>query len=323
MKYKIGFRTVKTAIAVSLAITISQFYELDFYATCAIITILCVQTSKKKSLRSATSRFFACMLSIPFTYIFFEGIGFYPVVIGLLLVFFIPTTVLFRINEGVVTSSVIILHIYTSGSITLPMVVNEVALVIIGIGSALIVNLYMPSLERKLTLKQIEVENKLQHILIEMAEYLRTNKKLWTDKELSETMGIIKEAKSLAYRNVENNFLKKEDYFYRYFTIREEQIELIVRMLPTVEQVHPMVEQRYIIADFLDYISSYFYTDKIDQPYIEKLKRVEEDFRNVSPPENWETFEARAHLLMIVRELEYYFSVMNKIKSGEKIWVFN
>ncbi|WP_269748522.1 aromatic acid exporter family protein [Robertmurraya korlensis] len=101
MKYKIGLRTVKTAIAVSLAITISQYFKLEFYATCAIITILCVQTSKKKSLNSATSRFFACMLSIPFTYLFFEWIGFYPMVIGLLLLFFIPTTVILKINEGV------------------------------------------------------------------------------------------------------------------------------------------------------------------------------------------------------------------------------
>ena len=213
MKYKIGFRTIKTAIAVSLAITISQFYTLDFYATCAIITILCVQTSKKKSLNSATSRFFACMLSIPFSYIFFEGIGFYPIVIGLLLLFFIPTTVLFKINEGVVTSSVIILHIYTTGNITLPVVFNEIALVVIGIGSALIVNVYMPSLERTLTMKQIEVENKFQQLLIEIAEYLRTNNKLWTDKEITEAVDMIKKAKALAFRDVENNFFRKEDYY--------------------------------------------------------------------------------------------------------------
>ncbi len=323
MKYKIGFRTIKTAIAVSLAITISQFYTLDFYATCAIITILCVQTSKKKSLNSATSRFFACMLSIPFSYIFFEGIGFYPIVIGLLLLFFIPTTVLFKINEGVVTSSVIILHIYTTGNITLPVVFNEIALVVIGIGSALIVNVYMPSLERTLTMKQIEVENKFQQLLIEIAEYLRTNNKLWTDKEITEAVDMIKKAKALAFRDVENNFFRKEDYYYRYFTIREKQMELLVRILPTVEQIHPMVEQRYIIADFLDYVASYFYTDKVESTYFEKLKRVEEDFRKESLPENWELFEARAQLLMVVRELEFYFSIMSKLTSNTKKLVFN
>lgn len=323
MKYKIGFRTVKTAIAVSLAITISQFYELDFYATCAIITILCVQTSKKKSLISASSRFFSCMLSIPFSYIFFEGIGFYPVVIGLLLLFFIPTTVLFKINEGVVTSSVIILHIYTSGNITMSVVLNEVALVIIGIGSALIVNMYMPSLERKLTLKQVEVDNKFQHLLIEMVEFLRTNKKLWTDREIEETVNLIREAKSLAFRDVENKFLRKEDYYYRYFTIREKQMDLLVRILPALEQVHPMVEQRYIIADFLDYVASFFYTEEIGHPYIEKLERLEEDFKRVPPPENWEMFEARARLLMVVRELEYYLSVMNKLIINRKKLVFH
>ncbi|WP_269748523.1 aromatic acid exporter family protein [Robertmurraya korlensis] len=225
--------------------------------------------------------------------------------------------------KGFVTSSVIILHIYTSGSLTIQGVFNEVALVVIGIGSALVVNVYMPSLERKLTLKQVEVENKLQHILIEIAEYLRTNKKLWTEREITETVQLIKEAKSIAFREVENNFFRKEDYYYHYFTIREKQMDLLVRMLPTLEQVHPMIEQRYIIADFLDYVASYFYTGRMGQPYLEKLKRVEEDFRKVAPPENWEMFEARAHLLMIVRELEYYFSIMNKLKLDQKKLVFN
>lgn len=82
MSYKIGLRTVKTAIAVSAAIMLSEFLQLNFYIFSAIITILCVQNSKQKTIKSASARFMACMLAIPFSFVFFEGIGYKPFVMG-------------------------------------------------------------------------------------------------------------------------------------------------------------------------------------------------------------------------------------------------
>ncbi|MED4305538.1 aromatic acid exporter family protein, partial [Bacillus licheniformis] len=45
----------------------------------------------------------------------------------------------------IVTSSVIILHLYMSEGITLSLVWNEFLIIITGIGVALLMNLYMPS----------------------------------------------------------------------------------------------------------------------------------------------------------------------------------
>jgi uncharacterized membrane protein YgaE (UPF0421/DUF939 family) len=63
---------------------------------------------------------------------------------------FIPLTVRFKVSEGIVTSSVIILHLYTGKNLTLGIVFNEISLIVIGIGVALLINLYMPSLGAKL-----------------------------------------------------------------------------------------------------------------------------------------------------------------------------
>ncbi|MEH6853249.1 aromatic acid exporter family protein, partial [Priestia megaterium] len=69
MKFKIGYRTIKTAVGTSLAIIIAQFFHLEFFVSAGIITILCIQNSKKKSLGSASDRFIACSLSILFSFI--------------------------------------------------------------------------------------------------------------------------------------------------------------------------------------------------------------------------------------------------------------
>lgn len=146
--FKIGYRTLKTALGTAIAIYIAQLFGLQNYSAAGIITILCIQVTKKRSLLASGARFAACSLAILFSYLFFDLIGYHPFVIGLMLLVFIPTTVLLRIKEGIVTSSVIILHLYMSGGITLHLIWNELLLITIGVGVALIMNLYMPSVDK-------------------------------------------------------------------------------------------------------------------------------------------------------------------------------
>ncbi|MBP3041330.1 aromatic acid exporter family protein, partial [Bacillaceae bacterium Marseille-Q3522] len=147
MKFRIGYRTLKTALGTSVAIFLAQLINLQNFPSAGIITILCIQVTHKQSLRAAWDRFLACLTAMAFSTFFFEAVAFHPFVIGLVLLFFIPTVVILKASKGIVTSSVIILHFYSSGHITLSVFFNELGLIIIGIGVALLVNLYMPSVE--------------------------------------------------------------------------------------------------------------------------------------------------------------------------------
>ena len=118
MKYKIGYRTIKTALGTAISILIAQQLGLDNFASAGILTILCIKVTKRKSLRASWDRFLACVLAMLFSSIFFEVIGYHPIVIGVMLLFFIPTVVMFRANDGIVTSSVIVLHIYMANKLS-------------------------------------------------------------------------------------------------------------------------------------------------------------------------------------------------------------
>ena len=83
-----------------------------------------------------------------FAFCIFETIGYTPLAIIYLLTF-IPTVML-KIQEGIVTSSVIVMHLYSLKQITWLIVGNEIAILTIGISVALLVNMYMPSSENKL-----------------------------------------------------------------------------------------------------------------------------------------------------------------------------
>jgi uncharacterized membrane protein YgaE (UPF0421/DUF939 family) len=313
-RLKIGYRTLKTAIGTAAAIIIAQFFDLHFFVSAGIVTILCIQNSKKKSFRTAYARFTACLLGIAFSFAFFEGIAYHPLVIGLLLLFFIPVTVLFKVAEGVVTSSVIILHIYSEHNMTMGIVLNEVALVIIGIGTALVVNLYMPSLDSKLKQYQVDIEENFRKIFQEMVSYLRTNESRWMGEEITETVHLLKDAQSLALRNVENQFMRSENYFYDYFKTREKQFEIIERFLPIVTSIEPLVKQRFMIADFLEELSQSIHPGNTAQKMLNHLYQLQTEMKEEPLPQTREEFEARAQLFQFLKELEQYLMIKKSLK---------
>lgn len=45
--FKIGYRTIKTALGATLAIIIAQMLSLEYFSAAGIITILCIQVTKK------------------------------------------------------------------------------------------------------------------------------------------------------------------------------------------------------------------------------------------------------------------------------------
>ena len=49
--YKIGFRTIKTAVGMTLGVIISKLLGLDNYASSAILVVLCIKHTKVHSLQ--------------------------------------------------------------------------------------------------------------------------------------------------------------------------------------------------------------------------------------------------------------------------------
>lgn len=315
MKFKIGYRTLKTAIGTALSIMLAQIFGLESYVSAGILTILCIQVTRKKSLRASWDRFLACLLAMLFAFIFFEGIAYHPLVIGLLLIFFIPVAVILKAQDGIVSSSVILLHIFAAGNVSIAIITNELGLIIIGIGVAIIMNLYMPSMEPQLDVYQQQIEIRFRKIFMEIARYLKSNELDWDGKELTEVAKLIDDAKILAFRDVENRLLKQENIYYHYFRIREKQFEIIERVLPTITTIQPMVMQREIIAHFIEELAEGINPGNRSYVYLDKLMSMKHEFENMDMPKSREEFEARAALLHFTNEMERYLIIKSTFKG--------
>jgi uncharacterized membrane protein YgaE (UPF0421/DUF939 family) len=315
MKFRIGYRTIKTALGTALSILIAQYLGFGNFVSAGILTILCIQVTKKRSLQASWHRFLACLIAMVFSALFFEGIMYHPIVIGLLLLFFIPTVVMAGAKEGVVSSSVIIMHIYSAGKVTSALLLNELGIVTIGIGVALVMNLYMPSVDNKLEEYQRDIEANFKKIFSEIAKYLKTNDFSWDGRELTETEKLIEKAKALALMDVENNILRDENLYYQYFKIREKQFEIIERVLPSITTIPRQVEQGTMVAEFVDALSRGINPGNTVLFFLEKLMRMKAEFENMELPKTREEFEARAALLHFVNEMEQFLLLKRSFKG--------
>ncbi|MCM3440924.1 aromatic acid exporter family protein [Metabacillus halosaccharovorans] len=315
--FKIGYRTAKTALGTTISIILAQLIGLEYYTSAGIITILCIQVTKKKSLRSSWERFLACSLAMIFSFIFFEGIAYHPLIIGLLLLLFIPATVIVKATQGIVTSTVVIFHLYSTSHITFQVIGNELLLVTIGIGVALVMNLYMPSVEKKLKNYQIQIEENLASIFQEIELYLIQKDRKWDGKEITITAQLINEAKTLAFRDVENHFLRHENSYYHYFKMREKQFEIIERVIPSITSIHIAVEQSKMIADFLHELKVNIHPGNTAHKFLVQLLNMKKSFEEMDLPKTREEFEARAALYHFVREMEQYLIIKSHFKGME------
>lgn len=313
---KIGYRTIKTAIGVPIAIFIAQLIGLSNFTSPAILTILCIKPSRKKSFISAWDRFAACMIGMLLAFLLFEFISYNPLIIGLLLIIFIPMTVFLKITPGIVTSSVIIMNLYSKGEINISLIVEQILIIVIGIGTALILNLYMPSLEHKLYEHQKELEAKIQKILYEIATYIRDENTLWDGKELLEATEILDEASSLVATEKENHLLRSKHTYFEYFAMRSKQLDLLRTMIPLVSKINHIDLISDQIADFFEDLSDAVSPENTATIFLEKLSELRDVFRTGELPTTRDEFEVRANLFRLLHEIEAYLNIKSKFGEG-------
>ena len=73
---------------------------------------------------------------------------------------------------------------------------------------------------------------------------------MWNGQEIIDAIKALEEAKSLAFKDVQNHFTRRKNDYYVYFDMREQQLEIIERVLPKVTTLPVIVQEAEIVADF-------------------------------------------------------------------------
>lgn len=308
IKY-IQSNSFKMALSATIAVLIANELGLQFGVTAGIIAILSIQNTKKEALLVGGRRTIAAIIAILLSFVLYIVLGNNPLIFGLFLIIFIPTTKKLKIEEGMVVGSVLSTHLLTSSNINFTWIVNEVSLTFIGIGVALIFNLYTSSLDKSFNKNKEDIEEKYRVILSDMAESLITQAvPIYEQKILVEVENLIKETRIMALQ-INNNYLfKNENYYIKYAEMRGMQLEIIKRMKDHFSRFYKKFEQTELLSELTLNVAVNIHADNDCVELIEKLSDLRDHYKKMELPKSREEFENRALLFQFLNDLEDFLN---------------
>lgn len=316
IKY-IQSKSFKMALSATIAILISNYIGLNFGVTSGIIAILSIQDTKKESLIIGGRRFLAAVISILLSFGIFKILGNNPITFGVFLIIYIPITAKLKIIEGMVPSAVLASHLLSSTNIDSAWIVNEIKLTIIGIGVAMIFNLYNASLEEDFEKNREEIEEDYRLILSILGESLiRQELPEDIEERIEKVENLIMNNKIVARRIYNNYLLKTNEYYTSYMDMRFKQLETIKRMKKHFSRFYMQTyDHTRILSKFTKMVASNLREDNDCLELIEMLELLRKDYKDMDLPQNRDEFENRALLYQFLNDLEDFLNIKKEFKS--------
>ena len=313
--YKIGLRTVKTAFGMALGVYLAKMLGVQNYSSAAILVVLCVKNTKMKSVEAASARFVSCIMALLMSYVFFTYMGHEAGVIGLLVLLFIPITVMFGVQEGVVTSCVMMLHCFNQPNITVEFLVNEFLLLCIGIGIGLLLNLIMPKHDKMLKNYKDTIEREFQVLMAELSDALKFPEMILDVSKVEKVKKTIASAKSLAFNEVENHFSRNENSYYFYFDMRQNQLDIIERMMVLINRIDCKEKLHLHCSELLMDCSRNISSNNYTAIRLHDLYEIQLNMDQHPLPKTTEQLNSRAAAIQLLNELEEYLNIKSKFGS--------
>jgi len=316
LMYSIGQRTIKTAIGSGISLIIAEALHLQNYSTAAVVTLLSIQNTKRRSFIVAIQRFVASVIAMLIGWMMFEYLSYHPLTVVIYFLLTIPLLVGLKLQEGIIPSSVIVLQIYVSQDKSISFLFNQVAILAVGILIALIMNTYMPSIEKKMIELQKQIEQNFKMLLLGISLKMKGKDEELHIEVLDDTKILLQNAKSLAYRQVENSFIKTNLYYINYFEMRERQFDIMSnQIIPLLKKIELNYPHSKIIAEFFEDTGVYLKEKSSGIELLGEFNHMMEEFKRMPLPETRDEFETRASLMMLVYELEKIISLKMEFYS--------
>ena len=306
---KIGLRTIKTVIASVLAILIATQLHLLYATAAGIIAILSVGNTKKTSLKSGLGRVLSLGLAIILSFICFTTLGFHTWAFGVFLLVFIPLSVRFNLADAIVVNSVLITHFLVEKSFSWQMILNETLLMTIGVGLALLLNLYMPDNEKQLKEDIKAIEEDFRTIIFAMAAHLNLEKIAPLDDACLDLRSKLRAALNQAHIHQKNQWISEEDYYSEYFSMRLAQLRILRDMVNLLIEID--IDGLFVdeLRKVLISTAENFAEENDGKLILWQIEAVYQNYRQKPLPQTREEFENRALLFQFLQSFRSFVEI--------------
>lgn len=321
-------KTFKMSIGFVLACLIAQYFSLNYVASCGIVAILSIQNTKKETFKIVFERLLSFFLATVLISIISYFMDFSYLSFGIFLFIFIIISLQFNISNGISMNAVIATHYLIEQSTSIQWIFNEFFLFTIGSVIGILLNLYMPSNDKKFKLQQQEIEQKFKDILSIMSTCLLKDNKtgsLW--ESINQLEQQISNNKAFAYTTINNHLLNDTQYQLAYLQMRHHQLDHLKQIYQQMMQMNYIPKQTELIALLLTRIANSFHEYNVAVDLIEQVQQIKKDYKHSPLPQSRIEFENRACLIQILNliheflTIKYEFVMKLSQNDKNKYWI--
>ena len=318
MNKTILIRTIKTALASLLAIIVAQELSLEYASAAGIIAILNIFETRKATIEGGLKRTLSAVIAIVIGGLAFEKLGYATWVFGLYLLIFVPVSFLLKIELGLGPSSVIVTHLLAFGEINSTIILNEMALVFIGTGFAMLTNFYAPNSQDQLNSLVASIDEDMKAILNMFGKSLVENLdvKLYEYK-ISVLEKDIKKAVDLAVIENDNMIENSREMLYN-LHLREREMNLLEDMYYDLKTIPAEYSDGKYISDILIKTSENLTEDGDMIKVKKRIDYLKDHFHMMKLPKDHEEFAIRSAVFQVFRSLDQFIEISNYINNKPK-----
>ncbi|HKL42584.1 MAG TPA: aromatic acid exporter family protein [Clostridia bacterium] len=312
------YYTFKIGLGVYIAFLLSNFLGLQNPISAAIITILSVKETRKKSIYISAKRFLAGNIAILLSFGIFSLIGFRLEGLVLLLLIYIPFAFYINAKESIISGFVLASHVLAFESISLGVYIEENLILIIGILTGFFLIIHMPDIEKDLLEYKEKIEKDFSSILFDMSLSLKNLCYIGENNDLEALEQKIKKAKSLSYEFKENNLVGAKAQYIDYFQMRLIQLYRLMYMRDHLNEIFITQEQAVPLSKITKYISEIIGKEPEVETLLEKIDRLKKHYKNEPLPSSRIEFENRSVLFQYLNDLEEFLKIKQRYLINKK-----
>lgn len=316
----VSLRAIKIALATTIAILIAQAFHLEYSVSAGVVAILSVLDTKKSSVITALQRVGSTILALGVATILFQLVGFNTIVFGLYLLIYIPLAYKLNLEVGIAPCSVLVSHLLLEQSTSITWLANEMSLMVIGVGMAILFNLYMPSKENQLMQLRDKIEEKMKHVLMNFAVVLETgypNDQI--ELFIKELSVELKTAEKMAYLEFNNQLLSQDDdYMIQYIDMRQQQAKILAEMSIDISVCSLPTKQNNTLARLFRQTANQLHESNPAIRLMQDLEFMLTDFRNSELPKTRSEFENRAALFVLLNDFSRFIQIKKEFYEQQK-----
>jgi uncharacterized membrane protein YgaE (UPF0421/DUF939 family) len=181
---------------------------------------------------------------------------------------------------------------------------------VIGAGIGFLLNLQMPSLEKKLNEDILEIERLQKAILVNMAESLKNHNSSEKEDELYKNLeDKLKKSTERALAESENHLIKNVTYYVQYMEMRSLQFEIMRYMRKYAKKIYKNTDRTEMVKALTKIVADQLQELNTKDKLVTDLAEYKEIFKSMELPTTREDFENRASLYEFVGDLEHLIDV--------------